>query len=162
MCSTRVDPPIHVVPAPTVLERVADHRPAHPNGRSCAVCGIALSTYPEPGSRWCRHAGRNLCIRHYEQHERAGTLDQFPRATWRMEELVHDAELIRHRRPGWTWPQVAEALGVSFDALEQARTRYNRLRRARGEPIPYFPPLLSGAVATAVAERNARRGRSTY
>jgi hypothetical protein len=96
--------------------------------RPCAdpECGVELLG-PRSVPYLQRHEGRGLCARCHRRHSAAGTLDLFP-VRWRSEDLVTDAEIVRARE-ALTWAQVAERLGVSFAALDQARVRVRRRQR---------------------------------
>lgn len=94
--------------------------------KRCKSCRIPFAPV---GS--AKPQGRGLCSQDYSRHERAGTLWRFPRATWRREELVAEARILRERRPDWTTARVAAELNVSKGALEQAEVRTRRLERAR-------------------------------
>ena len=71
------------------------------------------------------HEGRGLCESCYRACSRDGTLLDYPRLTWRGDELVADAELLRARY-GQPWREIAAELGVSFVALDRARVRARR------------------------------------
>ena len=64
----------------------------------------------------CHTCATSLRKRHPDR------LLEYPRRSWRGEDLVADAEVIR-ARGGLTWRQVAAELGVSFAALDKARHR---------------------------------------
>lgn len=53
-----------------------------------------------------------------------------PRTTWRSEDLVAEAERVRAALTDHTWPEIAAHLGVSFRALDRARTRVAARRRS--------------------------------
>lgn len=100
--------------------------------RPCAdpVCTTVMTGWTVAVPVAQRHCGRGLCRPCHERHGRAGTLEEFPPMVWRAEDLVTDAEIVR-RREALTWAQVADRLGVTFAALDQARVRTRR--RARTE-----------------------------
>lgn len=101
--------------------------PAWP--RPCADPACTTEVRPRPAPYRERHEARGLCAPCYYRHGRAGTLAEFPAFTWPAESLAFDAEIVR-RRETLTWAQVADRLGVTADALDQARVRTRRRARA--------------------------------
>ena len=97
--------------------------------RPCLACRATLHGFRPGGSRTYRHFGRGLCKACHDRHSRLGTLDRFPPTNWPADDLARDAEILRQRDPALTWPQVADRLGVSFAALDQARVRVRRRQR---------------------------------
>lgn len=71
------------------------------------------------------HASRGLCASCYEIVRRSSkeTLDDYPRVTWDAESLVSDATFLADRYPRWTKREVAERLGVTYDAVWVAESR---------------------------------------
>jgi hypothetical protein len=81
--------------------------------------------------------GRGLCGVCYPVEYRAGRLLDWPRPTWRAEDHVDEAELVRtfrrsaeQGRDVLTWRQVAEVLGVKPATLDRARVRVARRARS--------------------------------
>lgn len=74
--------------------------------------------------------GRGLCKNKcYNYHRQRGTLDNYPRSTWKHEDLMAELAICRER--GLTVREAAEKIGVTLSALrkaiDRARTRANRL-----------------------------------
>jgi len=77
------------------------------------------------------HAGRGLCSTCGASARRDGTLDRYPRLTRERGEVVSQVLHVRSTWPNASVAQIADALGMTYGALEIA------LRRARadGEPV---------------------------
>lgn len=92
---------------------------------TCASCGARP---PTPGG------GRRLCEACRCRHQRAGTLIEFPRVTTSWDEIAGDLELLRERYPRATVRELAQHLGMSYAALDQAL--YRARRRVRDAAVP--------------------------
>lgn len=88
---------------------------------NCLGCGRRLYPRRCAVSARNRHGGRGLCVPCYEAKRNAGELDQFPRRTRRSADTVEDAEFLAST--GLTRPQVARRLGMTENAIYQARKR---------------------------------------
>lgn len=82
------------------------------------------------------HFGRGLCGPCYSAELAADRLLDWPRSTWRTDELVAEAEMVRAlRRPAELgreslyWWEVAEVLAVPYPTLKKAREREQARRR---------------------------------
>lgn len=71
-----------------------------------------------------REYSRGLCPNCYDHLRNIGGLDEFPRKTWRAEDLVYEADLLLSH--GATKADAAERLGVSWDSITRARLRLKR------------------------------------
>lgn len=85
----------------------------------CLSCGITKAQVQGRSD-----FARNLCCTCYDHHRCCGTLDQFPRKTWKAEELVSEADLLRSH--GITREEVARRLGVKWASIIAARMRIRR------------------------------------
>lgn len=74
--------------------------------------------------------GRHLCSYCYGWHFDSGTLEQFPRSTWKNADLM--AELDFFRQQGLTVRQAAEKIGVKLSALRRAIQRAKDRQPAAG------------------------------
>ena len=94
---------------------------------NCRSCN--KPTHPQgAGKRSDAHIGRGLCSPCHGRHDRAGTLDQYPRATWPRDELM--AEWDHLRRSGVCLRDAHARIGMSAAAFERAYQR----ARAGGDP----------------------------
>lgn len=85
----------------------------------CLSCGITKAQVQGRSD-----FARNLCCTCYDHHRCCGTLDQFPRKTWKAEELVSEADLLRSH--GATRKEVERRLGVKWSSVIAARMRIRR------------------------------------
>lgn len=66
---------------------------------------------------------RGLCARCYEQHWKAGTLEQFPTMRSQRKRAHFVADYVLLRSEGYTRRQIAERLGMRYDTLHRAYCR---------------------------------------
>lgn len=77
------------------------------------------------------HAGRGLCSSCGGRAARDGTLDDYPRLTRPHGEVLAELRARRHGWPGASVAQLADAMGMTYAALEIAIRR----ARAAGELV---------------------------
>lgn len=77
------------------------------------------------GEGW--HQSRNLCEQCNWICRMDGTLDDWPRITWRRDELISEWQFLA--RQGHTRQQCADRLGITKKRLEKAIERHRRSQR---------------------------------
>lgn len=92
---------------------------------------------PKPGKcKDCKNqeivGPRGLCKACYSYHHNHHSLDQFPRSTWKNEELMAELDICLNR--GLTVRESAETIGVKLSALRQAMHRSRRRAIRTVEP----------------------------
>lgn len=85
----------------------------------CLSCGVAKKQV-----KGRTDFARGLCRACHSHHRWHGTLDQFPRKTWKAEELVSEADLLRSH--GATREEVERRLGIKWPSVIAARMRIRR------------------------------------
>lgn len=106
---------------------------------TCADCGRPMRHYRQSVTErpdTIRHYSRGLCKWCWVQAKRAGALAEFPSQLRAWDLLLEDYAMLRDE--GHRLRDIAERLGVSYDALDQALLRHRDDPRAR-RPITSTP-----------------------
>jgi hypothetical protein len=120
--------------------------------RQCRACPTwtapdrARRQDPNLRARYAEHVARGLCRACYEQANRAGTLEDYPRGTWARDELLDEWD--RLRAVGVSVVDAAPRLGMTVAALARALER----ARKAGDPRARFT---WAGVQTATRQRAA-------
>lgn len=88
---------------------------------NCRRCGRSRLKFTKN-----RLESRGLCSACRHAVERGGTLDDWPRLTWRGEELVEEYEFLLAVGAATRLQDAAPQLGVTYDALRLAVKRHGR------------------------------------
>jgi len=96
----------------------------------CLACGIA-KTQVKGRSDFAR----GLCRACHSHHRAKGTLEQYARKTWKGEELVAEADLLRAH--GATYEEVERRLGVKWASITSARQRMRRSAEKNANVVVY-------------------------
>jgi len=84
--------------------------------KKCRSCARKIG-----GDTGMTDAGRGLCTTCHSRHLNDGTLADFPRKTWKAEDLVAEADLLRTAGVGRE--EIAERLGVKWVSIMSAKQR---------------------------------------
>lgn len=93
--------------------------------RNCVCCG-------ELGP----HIGRGLIRPCYEREKYAGTLDRWPLLRRTRDEILN--AWVKYTVLGWTKQEIADSLGVTYDAMCQTIIRARKAHDARAIRRKFF------------------------
>lgn len=93
--------------------------------RPCRRCGVLAKPPKTPGP-YPTIRGRGLCGPCWGPLYRSGGLADYPPLIRRREDVLEDWRIYRTRYPEYTKAEVAQRIGMTYDALDQVLCRARR------------------------------------